>query len=111
MTCEEKRKFKKTSICCIFFFLHVREKRGEAVRVWPICVKMIGDDWCRGSGAERKIERYSSSSSKEQQHQQQRFLYSYAKKSASRQLLLKKHATDARRRKFSNDDDVERARE
>ena len=49
----------------------------------------------------------------QQQHQeQQHFLHSYANKSASRQNnFVLKHATDARRRKFSNDDDVERARE
>ena len=48
----------------------------------------------------------------QQRQEQQHFLHSYANKSASRQNnFVLKHATDARRRKFSNDDDVERARE
>ena len=104
MTFEEKREIQKNvELHVEFFFCTSRKKRGEAGRV--LCVKMIYLIRCR-----EKDKRYSSSSSKEQQQQQQRFLYSYAKKSASRQLLLKR-ATDARRRKFSNDDDVERARE
>ena len=114
---EKQSEFKKGSIdfcvvvvvafSCVFFFVPLL---WEPPNLTSFSVSFIVR--CTGEGVLHLTYIFLLLLLQQQRQEQQHFLHSYANKSASRQKnFVLKHATDARRRKFSNDDDVERARE